>query len=344
MEAILDHCLIHSQSTTLDALRALDNTGAGVVMVENEGGQLVGLLTDGDLRRALLRTGSLATPVLPFVKREFISVSPATSRAEVLDLMQALKIDQIPVVNESGRLVGLHLIHETLSPLQRPNIAVLMAGGQGSRLGKLVRNTPKPMLRVAGRPILERLILHFVGFGIRHIYLSVHYLAEVIEEHFGDGSDFGCKIEYLREKEPLGTGGALSLLTDIPDVPLFVCNGDLVTQANLADMLETHMAGRHQITVATKTYSHEIPFGCLEVEEGKLLSLQEKPTIVRYISAGMYVLEPSVVSRINPEFVPITEIIEAAIQRGESVAAWEMQEDWIDVGQREQLIEARGGA
>jgi len=342
MEQALEHCIIDSQSTTLDALRALDRTGAGVVLLKNENGQLVGLLTDGDLRRVLLRTGSLTTPVFPFAKREFTSVSPATSRAEVLDLMQALKIDQVPVVNASGHLVGLHLIHETLSPLHRPNIAVLMAGGRGSRLGDLVRDIPKPMLRVAGRPILERLILHFVGFGIHQLYVSVHYLADVIEEHFGDGSDFGCRIDYLREEEPLGTGGALSLLSDYPDAPIFVCNGDIVTQANLTDMLETHVSGRNKITVAAKTYSHEIPFGCLQIENGLLLGLEEKPTIIRSISAGLYIMEPVVVAGVPREFLPITEVIQSAVRRGDRVGTWDLQDDWIDVGHRQQLVQARG--
>jgi GTP:adenosylcobinamide-phosphate guanylyltransferase len=255
----LESVCIRENGSLFEALEVLQKGGAGIALVQSAEGRLLGILTDGDIRRALLEHASLSDPVAPFVSQEMTTVSPQAPRAEVLDLMQALKIHQVPVVDEAGYVKGLHLLHEILGAVDRPHWAVIMAGGRGMRLGDLTSNTPKPMLKVAGRPILERLILHLVGFGISRIFLSVHYLAEVIQEHFGDGSRFGCRIEYLHEDQPLGTGGALSLLPEIPEHPVLVCNGDLVTQADIDAMIRFHETEAYDLTVGVRDYSYQIP-------------------------------------------------------------------------------------
>ena len=142
---------------------------------------------------------------------------PTVPRAEVLDIMQARRFEQVPIVDEQGKVIGLHLLHDILGNIARPNWAVVMAGGKGMRLRPLTEKLPKPMIRVAGRPLLERIILHLVSYGIRRIFLSVNHLAPVIEDYFEDGSKYGTKIEYLREDHPLGSGGAISLLPEIPE-------------------------------------------------------------------------------------------------------------------------------
>ena len=213
-----------SSSKTLQAIRVLETESllaamsaidAGVIqmaVVENGEGIMVGLITDGDIRRGLLAGMSLSDPLEACYQRGFFSVSEGTSRVEVLEIMLARSFEHVPVVDERGRLKGVHLLTEFLSPRRRENIAVVMAGGKGTRLGELTRHLPKPMIKVAGRPILERIIHQLVGAGVTEIYLAVNYLAEVIEDYFGDGRKFGCQISYLREESPLGSGGALSLL------------------------------------------------------------------------------------------------------------------------------------
>ena len=329
--------------TLREALVALQDGGVGIALVVDSDLKLQGAITDGDIRRALLDGASLAEGVIGFFKKEVVTVEIGSSRAEAIDLMQAMKIDQIPVLDPEGHVHGVHLLHELLGAVERPNCAVIMAGGKGTRLGELTRTIPKPMLKVAGRPLLERLILHFVGFGIRRIFLAVNHLSEVIEEYFEDGSRFGCQIEYLREEEPLGPGGALSLLPPLPSYPLFVSNGDLVTQANLEDMLSFHENGGYGMTVGVYDYTHQIPYGCVEQEDGRISGIVEKPTIVRKINAGIYVVNPELLRMVPQKFFPITELINGSLLNNLKLGAWRVNDEWIDVGHREELKRARNG-
>jgi dTDP-glucose pyrophosphorylase len=344
MDERFKQCQVAASGTLLDALRAVDRGAAGIALVVDGTERLVGVLTDGDIRRALLRGVRLESSLAPHLRGKFTSVPATVARAEVIDLMQALRLDQIPVLDPEGKLVGLHLIHEMLGVVSRPNEAVVMAGGKGTRLTPITETVPKPMVRVAGRPILERIVLHLVGFGIRKVYLSVNYLGKVIEDHFGDGSTFGCRIEYLREDRPLGTGGALSLLPAPPRHPLLVMNGDLVTQADLGAMLEFHDRGKHRATVGVRPYVHTVPYGCLEIEEGKVRRITEKPRLVQVVNAGIYILEPEIVARVpRGQEYPITDLLEDCLARGESVGPFEIADEWIDVGRHDDLRQAKEG-
>lgn len=334
---------VHQKALLVDAMRAIDTGAAGIALVVDDCQRLVGLLTDGDIRRALLGGANLSSPVLPFMNRRFTAVSREDGRAHVLDLMQARHISQIPVLDGDGKLIGLHLLREILGSVSRDSWAVVMAGGKGTRLRPITETLPKPMIKVAGRPILERLVLHLVGFGITRIFLSINYLGHMIEEHFHDGSQFGCCIEYLRETSEMGTGGALSLLPERPTSPVVVLNGDLVTQINIHRLLEFHEKGEHVATMAVRRYFHQVPFGCVEVANQRVRKLDEKPMFQQLINAGTYVLAPEILDRIPAEFFPMTSLIETCLNRKESVGAWEIEEDWLDVGQREQLKVAQEG-
>ncbi len=338
-----DASCIRLGSSLVDAMKAIQKGAVGIALVIGKGDRLVGTLTDGDIRRALLAGRALSDSLDPFINREFTAVGPEAGRVEVLDLMQARSISQVPVVDKPGRLVGLHLLRELLGAVERSNWAVIMAGGQGLRLRPITEKIPKPMIKVAGRPILERLVLHLVGYGIRRVYLSINYLGHMIEEHFGDGSRFGCRIEYLREKDPLGTGGALSLLPAKPADPLVVLNGDLLTQVNLELMLNQHTADQCAITVGVKRYVHPIPFGCVDVRRRRLIRLQEKPLIEQQVNAGIYILSPAILTKVPRSFCLMTELIEGALQRREKVGAFEIEEEWLDIGQYDQLKQGRNG-
>jgi NDP-sugar pyrophosphorylase family protein len=258
--------------------------------------------------------------------------------------MQAKKIKHLPILDDMRKLIGIHLLHDIVGGEKLPNHAVIMAGGKGVRLRPITEHLPKPMIPVAGRPILERLVLHLVGCGITHIHLSVNYLAEIIVKHFGDGSRFGCEISYLHETTELGTGGALSLLPEIPPEPIVVLNGDLVTQLDFASMLGCHAASGSAATIGYRPYAHQVPFGCLDLREGSVLGIQEKPVLERSVNAGVYVLSPSALKLVPSSFFPITDLFQLLLDRGDKVGAYEITTDWTDVGQHSELSKARGGS
>jgi dTDP-glucose pyrophosphorylase len=344
MASRLDAARVSERASVRDALLALEKGAAEIALVVDGADRLVGTLTDGDLRRALLAGAGLDTPLGAHVQRNFTAVSPQATRAEVIDLMRARTIGQIPIVDGDGKLVGLHRLHELIGAEERTNWAVVMAGGQGQRLRPITDEIPKPMIRIAGRPILERVVLHLIGFGIRRIFLSINYLGHVIEQHFGDGSRFGCRIEYLREPRALGTGGSLSLLPEPPREPLLVMNGDLVTEAEIGAMLEFHARGGQRATVGVRRYSHTVPFGVVELDGDRIVQMEEKPRLVRLVNAGIYVLDPPLVARVpRDQELGLPSLLEGAIARGERVSAFEIQADWIDVGHRDQLKQAREG-
>ena len=339
----LEAATVDVGGTIRDAMLALDRGSLDIALVLDAARRLVGLMTDGDVRRVLLRGGGVSDRVADHMQKQFTAVGPRAGRAEVIELMQARYIQQIPVVDEHGTLVGLHLLRDVIGAPTRPNWAVVMAGGRGTRLAPLTDQMPKPMLRVAGRPILERIVLHLVGQGIRRIFLAINYLGHMIRDHFGDGARLGARIEYLAEDQPLGTGGALSLLPEPPTQPVLVMNGDLVTQADVAALLSFHEAGTQIATVGVRKYFHTVPFGCVDLEGDRLVRLDEKPTLTRLVNAGIYVLAPELV-RALPQNVAtsVPEILGAAMNRGELVRAFEIDDEWIDIGQREQLSQARG--
>lgn len=335
-------------ATIRDCIKAIQRGGANVAVAVDGQQRMTGIVTDGDVRRAWLNGQSLDDPAALLVQTAPLTVAPDESRSAILELMQARGISQVPVVDGEGRLCGLHLMREFLGRVTRPNTAVILAGGRGTRLMPMTSQIPKPMLPVAGRPILERIVTHLVGFGITEIALAVAFRADAIQSHFGSGERFGCKITYLSEDPdvPLGTGGPLALAARaFPDNadPTLVLNGDLVTQFDVAEMLSHHESEGAQVTIGVINYAHEVPFGVLELSEGRVVALDEKPLRIETVSSGIYVLEPEVISRVPPgEFLPITAVIEDSLARGERVVPWNCGQDWIDIGRPNDLARARG--
>lgn len=347
MRAELSAITVAPGSTILDAMRAIDSLGYEIALVVDHHDRLLGVVTDGDVRRAILEGAQLTDPVTRCVERSPVTVEHGTDRAQVLDLMRARTVSQIPVVDADGRLLGLHLLREFVAPEVRSNWAVVMAGGRGRRLGELTRDTPKPMMKVAGRPILERIVLHLVGHGIRQVVITVNYLADHIVDHFGDGSQFGCNIDYVIEEEPLGTAGALALMPSRvgrPPSPFVVMNGDLVSNVDLSALLDTHVSSGARATVAIRPYRHEVPFGVIGTDQrGRLTALREKPTTEWPVNAGVYVFDPDVIDLVPPAtFHHVTELLHGCLERGDVVGTWLMHDDWLDVGRPAELARARG--
>jgi dTDP-glucose pyrophosphorylase/predicted transcriptional regulator len=344
VEVQLHKLCIGSSATLLDALRVIEEGAESIAFVVNEEARVIGSLSDGDVRRAILGGATLESCCLPRVMRsDFAYVGPTAGRAEVLDIMRARDIGQLPVLDEERRLRGLHTIGQIISTGRRGNSAVILAGGRGTRLHPITETVPKPMVTVAGRPILERLVLHLMSHGIRKFHLSVNYLAHVIEDYFGDGSRFGCEIEYLRETHPLGTGGPLSLLDPAPNLPVVVMNGDLVTQCDVGRMLDFHEAGEYVATMGLKPYSVQVPFGVARVEEDRVLEVREKPTERMLINAGIYIFSPATVRRVpRGREVPITDVVGECLSDGLRVGAYVLEDEWLDVGRPEELRRANG--
>lgn len=340
---LIDRICIRFDSSLKSGMQAIDRGGLEIALVVEADGRLLGTVTDGDIRRALLGGASFEDPIHRFMARQFTAVPTNASRAEVLDLMRARSLQQIPILDKAGRIVGVHLLREILGSSPRPNWAVVMAGGRGERLRPITDSLPKPMIMVAGRPILERIVLHLVGFGIRRIFLSVNYMGDMIERHFKDGAALGCRIDYVREEKPLGTGGALSLLPGKPDHPFLMLNGDLLTQFNVADMLAFHTEEGYKATVGVQEYVHTVPYGVVEREGDRITGIREKPTQTWLANAGIYVFEPDLVERVPKDtHFPLPTLVEECLGRNEAVGAFPIKGDWIDVGYPRELRRARG--
>lgn len=339
----IDQYQIPSGATILDAMRKLTASGIDILLVIDGGERVLGLITDGDLRRGIVGGEGLESPVTKVMSRKFLAARDDDNRAYALDMMIAQKIRHLPIIGNDGKLKGIHFLSHLVGHKNRPNIAVIMAGGRGVRLRPITENCPKPMIRVAGRPILERLVLHLVSHGITHIYLAINYMGEMIEDYFGDGSKYGCNISYLREKEMLGSGGALSLLPEKPAQPFFVINGDLVTDIDVGAMLDFHERRNAVATIASKQVFSKISYGVIEKTDDVLVDIIEKPTMQHEINIGCYVLSPECLSYIpaGVQF-PITDLFGHLQKEKKTVCVYETQEEWIDVGQPEDLKKALG--
>jgi dTDP-glucose pyrophosphorylase len=328
--------------TLLDAIKALNGPAEGLAIVVDTENRVAGVLTDGDVRRALLKEARLDAPAGPYICRDFLFATESESRDQAFDLMQTKKVRHLPILDACGRLLGIHMMYDVVGAEKLPNCAVIMAGGRGVRLRPLTDNIPKPMLKVAGRPILERLVLHLVGCGITKIFLSVNYMADVIEKHFQDGKRFGCEITYLREERQMGTGGALGLLPSAPKDPIVVLNGDIVSQIDFVGMIDFHKRNNFAATIGTRPYTHQIPFGCLDVDGSQVLNLEEKPIIEKCVNAGVYVLSSEALSLVPQGEFPMTSLFQAILERGGAVGSYEITSEWTDIGQHSELNRARG--
>ena len=328
-------------ATIREAMQAI-NEGAVEIALQVVDGVLRGTVSDGDIRRALLAGASLDDRVDDFVTTSFVSVPSTLDRVGSLDLMHARSISQLPVVDEQGRLLGMHVLRDLLGKPAQDISAVILAGGLGSRLRPYTETVPKPMLPVAGRPLLERLVLQLVAEGISDITLAVNYRGELIEEHFGDGERFGCRISYVREKsdQPLGTAGCLAQVSTSRR-PVLAINGDLLLQFSVAALAATHDGA--WATVGARPYSHPVPFGVLQVDAGRLTGIREKPIESWAVNAGVYLLSPDALAQVPTDTrMDMPELLSLGLERGEVVRVHDLEGEWLDVGRPEDLGRARG--
>jgi dTDP-glucose pyrophosphorylase len=333
--------VISPAASIREALEAITKNSRQAVVVVEPDGRLAGLVTDGDLRRAMLRGLSLNDPITQAMNTH-PTVAPATTdRGEALARMRARRMRHLPLVDGAGRLVDLVWLEDLLDTGRIPNHAVLMAGGDGKRLRPLTDAIPKPLLHVGGKPILEVLMERLRAAGVQTFHITVRHKSEMIEEHFGDGSQHDVTIRYIREDEPLGTAGALTLLTETPRDPFFLVNGDILTKCDFHGMLAFHRRTGADVTVGTVRQQIDLQYGVVEVEGDRLTTLSEKPRLDLRINGGIYVIEPSVLARIpRGRVFDATDLIRLLLADGGQVAAFPIRDYWLDVGRLDDFHKA----
>jgi dTDP-glucose pyrophosphorylase/predicted transcriptional regulator len=338
----LKQTLFSPRSSITDAVRHLDEAGTGVLLLCEEGGRLVGVLTDGDIRRAMLRgvpfdrkCGSIATTT-PLV------APPDIQAVAALHLMNEADVNQLPIVDPgTGKVVDLLLRRDLVTEEELSVAAVVMAGGLGTRLRPLTDDLPKPMLPIGDRPLLERTIEQLRNAGIRHVNVTTHYLPEKITSHFGDGHDYGVEIAYVAEDRPLGTAGGLAFVKDVHE-PLLVINGDILSSVDFRDLARHHRKQRADVTVCVRRHQIPIPYGVIECEGARITAVREKPSIDVLVNAGIYLLEPSVRKFIpDGERFDMTDLLHRLLEAGRPVATYPIIGYWLDVGRHEDLERAR---
>lgn len=311
------------------------------LIVENH--KLLGTVTDGDVRRGILRGVELTQPVTQIMNENPLSANVSLSNSKLKELMQQKQILALPLVDEKGHIVGLKTLYETLNVERRENPVFIMAGGFGTRLRPLTDNCPKPMLKVGGKPMLETLINSFKSHGFYRFYISTHYLPEVIMNYFGTGERFGVEISYVHEENPLGTGGSLSLLpSTLPKEPLIMINGDLLTNVDFSKVLDFHIKNNSDATMCVRDYEVKIPFGVIEGEGHEITGMVEKPTYRYFVNAGIYVVSNNVITSLpKNEHLDMPKLFEMKQQDGMKIMKFPIHEYWLDVGRHDDFKRAQ---
>lgn len=326
--------VVHLNDSIIRAVEAINNGGIRLALVLDENEILRGVVTDGDIRRAFLAYKEFSAPVSSIMNSNPVVVPLGTTATEMLSIMREHSIMHIPVVDAQQKLVSVETFERLSDVSSKKSTPVfLMAGGFGTRLRPLTNSIPKVMLKVGSRPILETILLGFIEHGFNQFYISVYYLADQIREHFGDGSRWGVTIRYVEEDQPLGTGGALSLLPEHIDEPIIMMNGDLLTNINFSHLLSFHKSKNAVATMCTREYSMEVPYGVIESSDLKITSIVEKPKQQFFVNAGIYVLSPEVIKSI-PKLTrkDMPDLFNDLIAKDKNVLMFPINEYWLDIG------------
>lgn len=337
----VDNIKITALSTIREALKIIDSGAMQIAIVVDENDRLIGTLTDGDIRRGLLNNLTLDESIESVIFKTPTIATLSDTKEEILQKALAKKLHQIPVVDDEYRVIGIKEIEELVKPRIKPNKVVLMVGGLGSRLRPLTEETPKPMLKVGNKPILQTIVEKFAEYGFVNIVMCVNYKSHIIQEYFGDGNAFGVKIEYILEEERMGTAGALSLLNSVPDAPFFVMNGDLLTNINFEHLLDYHTSQNATATMCVREYDFQVPYGVVNLDGNRILSIQEKPVQKFFVSAGIYMLSPKTLTMIpQNQFYDMPTLFEALIQEDKKTLSFPIREYWLDIGRMEEYERA----
>lgn len=324
--------LISPLVTIRETFQFIDDSSMQIVIIVDEGKRLLGIVTDGDLRRGIIRGISLDEPVSTIMNTTPITANIDNKRIELLMMMKQKQIRHIPILDNEGVIVGLEVLEYLLNHQQKKtNSVFIMAGGLGLRLRPLTNDYPKPLLKVGNKPILEIMIENLIEYGFNRIYLLINYKAEMIKEYFGDGASYGIEIKYIHENKRLGTAGGLSLITDNLFEPAIVMNGDILTKLNFQQLLEFHNKIKPQLTMCIRQYGFQVPYGVVKIDKNSLLDIEEKPLQHFFVNAGIYVLDSSVFKLIPKDtYFDMTALIKKI--NDNKVAVFPIREYWLDIG------------
>jgi dTDP-glucose pyrophosphorylase/predicted transcriptional regulator len=341
----LEDICIANKSSIANAIQSLNKSGLKIVLVQDDKLKFVGTITDGDIRRGLLRGLTINDSVVMIVNSAALTVADNVSKIDILELMRAKKVYQIPVIDKDLNILGLHLWDEISEPIKLSNVMVIMAGGVGSRLKPLTNSVPKPMLRVNNQPILEKILLKAKSQGLSKFIVTINYLAEQIENYFKDGSNLDIEITYLKENLPLGTAGSLKMIKFTDDLPILLTNGDVVTETNYVELLNFHSDNKFDLTVAVKSHEWNNPYGVVKTDGIRVIDYIEKPSNVSLVNAGIYCLNPKIIDLIDTaKQFDMSELIVKCLDSNLNVGVFLLYEKWIDIGRQEdfQLLKSQG--
>jgi len=335
--------LLSPSSTIKKALQIIDTGAMKIALVVDDSEKLIGTISDGDIRRAILKGVGLDENISDVYFKTPATITQATTKEEIINICTSKKVYQIPVLDKEGKLVGIEILDELLKPKVHKNRVVLMVGGLGTRLRPLTDITPKPMLPVGGKPILQTIVEKFASYGFVNIVMCIGYKSQIIQDFFEDGSKFGVNIEYILEEQRMGTAGALSLLTQKqkPQEPFFVMNGDLLTNVNFESMLEFHLQNEAKATMCVREYDFQVPYGVVNVVNDKITSIVEKPTHKFFVSAGIYMLDHTCIEMIpKDEFYDMPTLFEEMIKNDDNAVSFPIREYWLDIGRIDEYEKA----
>lgn len=338
--------LISPDTTVISAIEKIDKEALRILVVVNENRNLLGVVTDGDIRRHLLKHGNLNAPVFDIMNKVPKTALETEDKDQLLMKMQNLNILHLPIINKENQIIGLETLNHLTAKKQRENWVVFMAGGLGTRLHPLTLEYPKPLVKIGNKPILEILLENFIANGFRHFYFSVNYKAIMIQDYFGRGERWGVEIRYIHENEALGTVGSLNLLPEKPTLPFFVVNADIMTNLNFEQILEFHQYHLHQpvATVCVRQYQNTIPYGVVKIDANyhNLITIEEKPTQSYFVNAGIYVLNPTVLNYFPDKnvFYDMPTLLLELVKKNQFVSTFPIREYWLDVGSHDNLSQA----
>ncbi|OGR20666.1 MAG: alcohol dehydrogenase [Desulfobacula sp. RIFOXYA12_FULL_46_16] len=339
--------LVGPETSIKETIAVIDKSALQIAVVVDADNKLLGTVTDGDIRRGILKGISLEEPV----KRIFY-VSPLTASIDddpktMHRIMKEQLINQLPIVDHDGRVVELMFLRDILKEKKNKNPVVLMAGGLGTRLRPLTEDCPKPLLKVGGTPLLETILEGFINKGFDTFYISVNYRADMIEKYFGDGSKWGVSIEYLRETQRLGTAGSIKLLPEKPSLPFIVMNGDLLTKVDFKQLLEFHINNNKlsnaMATMCVREYNMQVPYGVIKQEGNRLVRLDEKPVQRFFVNGGIYVFQPDMIDLIpDGQYFDMTHMFDKMMEKDYKTVVFQIREYWMDIGHKRDFETADG--
>ncbi len=334
--------LISPQTEIHKAIEIIDKNALQIAFVIDQDHKLLGTITDGDVRRGLLKGISLDCPVQQIMNERPITIPVLKNKKSILNILRVNKLRHLPVVDDSGCVIGIERLDDLLQPIKNENWVIIMAGGLGKRLNPLTDHCPKPMLTIGEKPILETMLSNLLEQGFRQFCISVNYKAEQIKDYFGDGSRWGAEILYIQEEKKLGTAGPLSLFPVKTEKPIVVMNGDVLTKLRLDQLIDFHNSHRSHTTIAVRSYDYQVPYGVIKSSKDRLIGFEEKPVYTSLVNAGIYAMNPEVIDMIpKGSYFDMDQLLRAMLSNHEPLSIFPIREYWIDIGTMEDFNQAK---